>query len=244
MQMMAIIAAMRYPAATCVAIIESICRQGSLIALKAASAKTIPSAETATCMIRYGINHSLPLCARSSVAFSVADTSSRFDARSANGVSGGDRVQVGIPAIEVSAYVLVDLEQARQSCLWRAPGLERQREAMCSRWRRSRTIGTESEPRPAWCKHDCLLHRMRQGVSVIGKQGARCFGGNREYRSKTGCWSCLHPTVSCSSQESTAIVGARCLTHLLQMRCKLLKDSYLQTLGVQGSRRCPGASDV
>jgi hypothetical protein len=89
MQMMAIIAAMRYPAATWVAIIESICRQGSLIALKAASAKTIPSAETATCMIRYAINHSLPLCARSSVAFPVADTSSRFDARLANGVSGG-----------------------------------------------------------------------------------------------------------------------------------------------------------
>jgi hypothetical protein len=69
MQMMAIIAAMRYPAATWVAIIESICRQGSLIALKAASAKTIPSAETATCMIRYAINHSLPVCARSSVSF-------------------------------------------------------------------------------------------------------------------------------------------------------------------------------
>jgi hypothetical protein len=97
MQMMASIAAMRYPAATWVAIIESICRQGSLIALKAARAKTIPSAETATCMIRYGISHPLPLCANSSVASSVADTSSRFDARSANGVSVGVSNTCGQP---------------------------------------------------------------------------------------------------------------------------------------------------
>ena len=43
---------MAYPAATWVAITESIVAHGSLTASKAAAAKTTPSKETATCITR------------------------------------------------------------------------------------------------------------------------------------------------------------------------------------------------